>query len=100
MKNKVEIHGDIALIHINRAGVTQIAIMDSKFYCPYIQKLATHTLTLDSNGFVQHKKKVNGKWEVFQVHREIVGAFSWERVGFRNGNKLDLRHDNLVSNYQ
>ena len=92
--NKVEIHGDVAFIYITRAGVEHIAIVNASDL-RFIDKHAKVKLTLDSGGYVQHKQKVNGKWEVFQLHRLLAGAFTWERVSFLNGNKLDLRISNL-----
>ena len=98
MKNKVEIHGDIALIHIKSYGVEHIAIVDIEDL-RLLNEYFPNKLTLDSNGAVQHKQMKDGKWKVHQIHREIFGAFAWERVGFKNGNKLDLRLSNLQSDY-
>lgn len=95
LKNRVEIKDDIALIYINRAGVEQIAIVDAEDL-PYIESRVQNRLNIDSGGYVQHRKKVNGEYEVFQLHRELYNAFDWETVGFKNGNKLDLRKENLV----
>jgi hypothetical protein len=94
IKNYVELKGDIALIHINRAGVEQLAIVDREDL-PYIGKITKNRLNIDTNGFIQHRTKVRGEWQVFQLHRKIAGAFDWEEVGFYNGNKLDLRKKNL-----
>jgi hypothetical protein len=98
VKNFVELKGDVALIHINRAGVEQIAIVDREDL-PLIGKVAKNRLNLDTNGFVQHKTKAGGTWSVFQLHRVIAGAFDWEEVGFYNGNRLDLRKKNLFFKY-
>jgi hypothetical protein len=94
MKNKVEIKGDVALIHVKRAGYDHIVIVD-KADLPYIEKISKNRLNIDSNGYVQHKQLVDGRWEVFQLHRKLYGAFDWETVSFKNGNKLDLRWSNL-----
>ncbi|MEH7116951.1 hypothetical protein V7128_05920 [Neobacillus vireti] len=99
IKNFVELKGDVALIHINRAGFEHIAIVDREDL-PLIDKVVKNRLNIDTNGYVQHKKQVYGEYYVFQLHRKIAGAFDWETVGFKNGNKLDLRKKNLYYEYE
>jgi hypothetical protein len=94
LKNKVEVKGDVALIHVRRAGYDHIVIVD-KEDLPYIDGMVKNRLNIDSNGYVQHKQMVNGEWKTFQLHRKILSAFDWETVSFKNGNKLDLRWSNL-----
>lgn len=98
IKNKIEYHGDIALIHITRSGFDHIAIVDADMV-PYIDKHVKNRFNIDTNGQVQHKQMVNGEYQVFQLHRLIADAFDWETISFKNGNKLDLRYDNLVSSF-
>lgn len=98
LKNTVEIKGDVALIHINRKGYTRYLVVDTAML-PYIDKMVTNRLNADSGGFIQHRTKSGGKWKVFQLHRAIIDAFEWEKVTFKNGNKLDCRTSNLVTKY-
>jgi hypothetical protein len=94
IKNRVEIKDDIALIYINRAGAEHIAVVDAEDL-PYIDSITKNRLNLDSNGYVQHRTKVNGEWKVWQLHRRLLSAFDWETVSFKNNNKLDNRWKNL-----
>ncbi|MGG3561607.1 hypothetical protein ABES03_08385 [Neobacillus rhizosphaerae] len=94
IKNFVELKGDVALIHINRAGFEHIAIVDREDLT-LIDLSVKNRLNIDTNGYVQHKEMINGTYKVFQLHRKIAGAFDWEEIGFYNGNKLDLRKKNL-----
>jgi len=95
LKNKVEYKGDIALIHVNSKGTEQIVIVDIEDL-PFISRICKNKLNIDSSGFVQHRKMKEGKWEVTQLHRLVSLAFPWEIVGFKNGNKLDCRKENLL----
>jgi hypothetical protein len=95
IKNKVEIKDDVALISVNRAGAEQFVIVDS-IDLPRIDKVVKNRLNIDTTGYVQHRQMVNGVWEVFQLHRFLAFADDSELVGFRNGNKLDLRFRNLI----
>lgn len=94
IKNKVEVHGDIALIHVNRKGYEHMVIVDREDLHT-INDAVSNRLNIDSRGFVQHRRMVNGKWKVFQLHREIMLTLPEVKVGFANGNKLDLRKENL-----
>jgi hypothetical protein len=94
IKNLVEIKGDIALIHINRKGYSRYAIIDADDL-KFVDGLVKNRLNIDSNGYVQHRTKEGGSWSVFQLHREIAGAYPSETVGFKNGNKLDMRKKNM-----
>lgn len=94
LKNKVEIKDDVALIHVKRAGYDHIVLVDAQDL-PFLSSRVHNRLNIDSNGYVQHKRKVNGKYEVFQLHRLIHLAFDNETVRFKNGNRLDLRSSNL-----
>lgn len=98
MKNPIEIKDDIVLVHINSRGINEIAILDrADYYLMKILGVVQNRLNIDTAGFVQHRKKVNGEYNVFQLHRVIANAFETDRVGFRNGNKLDLRRKNLFT---
>lgn len=100
IKNHIEIKGDVALIHINSKGKTVYAMIDIEDLS--LLKPFHNRLTLDSQGAVQHRVRENGSWEngVHQLHRLIVGIHSdFIRVGFKNGNKLDCRKQNLRIEY-
>jgi hypothetical protein len=94
IKNFVEVKDDVAIIHVNRAGFEHLVLVD-KEDLSLINHIVKNRLNIDTNGYVQHRKMVNGEWRVFQLHRKIAGAFNYETVGFKNGNKLDLRKENL-----
>jgi hypothetical protein len=96
IKNKVEIQGDIALIHITRKGYDRYLIIDVEDL-PRIEGLAKNRLNIDSAGYVQHKTKEGGSYAVTQIHRYVVDAFDWVKVCHKNGNRLDCRKSNLVS---
>lgn len=95
LKNKVEIKDDIAIIHVTRKGYDRYVIVDAEELSS-IERVVKNRLNIDSNGFVQHKQMIDGVWDVFQLHRFIAGAVHFTTVGFRNGNKLDLRKSNLI----
>lgn len=97
LKNKVEIKDDIALIHVSRNGFDNIVIIDAEDL-PMLERRYENRLNLDTAGYVQHRRKRNGEYEVEQLHRALMVAFDWETVSHKNGNKLDCRKSNLETN--
>jgi phage pi2 protein 07 len=95
IKNTVEVKDNVALIHINRAGKTQYAIIDADDL-KYVKNITKNRLNIDSGGYVQHRTKKGGRWSVFQLHREIAGAFPTETILFKNNNPLDMRKSNML----
>lgn len=96
IKNKIEFKGDIALIHIQQRGKTVFAIMDKEDVEP-LNKSYKNKLNVDSNGAVQLRTKVNGKYEVVQLHHFVIGLDgSLVDTTFKNGNRLDCRKQNLL----
>jgi hypothetical protein len=98
LKNKVEIKGDIALIHVTRKGYDRYVIVDIDDL-GRLERAAKNRLNIDSGGYVQHKSKEGGSWSVFQIHRLITDAFPWETVKHKNGNRLDCRKSNLETKF-
>lgn len=95
LKNKVEIEGSVALIHVKRKGFDNIVLVDL-IDLPRIELVVKNRLNIDTNGYVQHKKKTGDSYEVFQLHRFIAFAQDDDIIRFKNGNRLDLRFDNLI----
>lgn len=95
IKNKVEIKGDIALIHIESKGKTVFAIVDREDI-KLIGDRYKNKLNVDSNGAVQLRNVSDGKYTVKQLHHAIIGIEgSKVKVTFKNGNRLDCRKRNL-----
>jgi hypothetical protein len=95
IKNKVEIKGDIALIHIESKGKTVFAIVDREDI-KILGDRYKNKLNVDSHGAVQLRTVADGKYTVQQLHHFIIGLDgSKVKVTFKNGNKLDCRKRNL-----
>jgi hypothetical protein len=95
IKNTVEVKDNVALIHINRAGKTQYAIIDADDL-KFVENISKNRLNIDTGGYVQHRTKEGGVWKTFQLHRELTGAFPSETILFKNNNPLDMRKSNML----
>lgn len=61
-----------------------------------VPKVAMYSWHLSGTGYVEHKFFENKRQKTFLLHNLLINSNGKQRVHFINGNKLDLREENLV----